>query len=502
MPVIDLKDYLGMPQQAPAQPVFQATAQNVDPMALRAADPYSSDAFLANVEARQRLAGLQRLAPVFQAQQAQLAYDQVAEQARQLRQKQEIEAQVQRATEEITQGAIDPESDQFNQQVMGLYTRNPMAFADNRMQQAMSFLGRRADELAQQKRLRAEAEYEMQKNAATAIDKAETRFLVGGGTIDELNRFRQEAKSPDEYVSFVEQGAGKLATSRRAGRGAGVESERIKQLRDAYNFTADDLEQGNLTEAEVPAAEERLQKLRNEIIREQNLSLFPPAAPTGTPPPAGGGAAPAPTPTPTPTPKGAAQQTIGGLSPEAILRIQNAPASELNQVIEREERLASEQNKINEEWTKAKSDIEQKLKTLYPDKPNKYGINPLELFASQVLNRRTVLDPEIQLGGGAPVPGGFVSPEIPIQVKALRDLGIRPSDAAFTESGQKRLNLFGLIGTQDVTYDDLIRDWADKFLKSRNLIPKTLREETALKPEDPGKIERQMKEIIAASQKP
>lgn len=163
---------------------------------------------------------------------------------------------------------------------------------------------------------------------------------------------------------------------------------------------------------------------------------------------------------------------IGGLSPEAILRIQNTPASDLNQAIEREERLAGEEKKINEEWTKAKSDIEQKLKTLYPDKPNKYGINPLELFATQVFNRKNVLDPEIKLGGGAPVPGGFVSPEIPIQVKALRDLGIKPSDTAFTESGQKRLNLLGLIGSQDVTYNKLVEDWARRFLDKRGkLLP-------------------------------
>lgn len=282
MPVIDLNDYLGMPQQAPAQPVFRATTQNVDPMALRADNPYSSDAFLANVEARQRLAGLQRLAPVLQAQQAQLAYDKVAEDARLLRQKQEIEAQVQRATDEITQGAIDPESDQFNQQVMGLYTRNPMAFADPRMQQAMSFLGRRADELAQQKRLQAEADYEARKGLSDAINRAETRFLTGGGSINELNRLRQGSASPDDYISLVEEGAGKLRTTRvkGAGRGAG-EPDIIGRYKDLKNEFASRAEKAASDLAkfeenaipEDPGYDQKLAALKKAAEDEQALAI-------------------------------------------------------------------------------------------------------------------------------------------------------------------------------------------------------------------------------------
>ena len=281
MPVIDLNDYLGMPQQAPAQPVFRATTQNVDPMALRADNPYSNEAFLANVEARQRLAGLQRLAPVLQAQQAQLAYDKVAEDARLLRQKQEIEAQVQRATDEITQGAIDAESDQFNQQVAGLYTRNPMAFADPRMQQAMSFLGRRADELAQQKQFQAKVDYEARKGLSDAINRAETRFLTGGGSINELNRLRQGSASPDDYISLVEEGAGKLRTTRAkgAGRGAGEPDiiGRYKDLKNEYasraQKAASDLatfEENAISEE--PGYDQKLAALKKKAEDEQALA--------------------------------------------------------------------------------------------------------------------------------------------------------------------------------------------------------------------------------------
>ena len=208
MPVIDLKDYLGMPQQAPAQPVFQATTQNVDPMALRAADPYSSDAFLANVEARQRLAGLQRLAPVFQAQQAQLAYDQVAEQARQLRQKQEIEAQVQRATEEITQGAIDPESDQFNQQALQFYGRNQLAFLDPRMKEAMNFLSNQNQQYEEARRARAEAEIKTQEDTRrrylSALEGGELmpQEIPAGATQEQLAFLQGRAKRRKEETEL------------------------------------------------------------------------------------------------------------------------------------------------------------------------------------------------------------------------------------------------------------------------------------------------------------
>lgn len=208
MPVIDLNDYLGMPQQAPAQPVFRATTQNVDPMALRADNPYSSDAFLANVEARQRLAGLQRLAPVLQAQQAQLAYDKVAEDARLLRQKQEIEAQVQRATDEITQGAIDPESDQFNEQALQFYGRNQLAFLDPRMKEAMSFLSNQNQQYEAARRARAEAEIKTQEDTRrrylSALEGGELmpQEIPAGATQEQLAFLQGRAKRRKEETEL------------------------------------------------------------------------------------------------------------------------------------------------------------------------------------------------------------------------------------------------------------------------------------------------------------
>ena len=128
MPVTDLADYLGMPQQAPANPVFNQTRRSTGMASLdrQADDIYKGGA------AMDQLYRLQRQAPVLQAQQAQLAYDEVAQQANDLRMKQEIEAQVERAANELAGGNLNPESDDFAVKYRDFATRNPLAFSDPR----------------------------------------------------------------------------------------------------------------------------------------------------------------------------------------------------------------------------------------------------------------------------------------------------------------------------------------------------------------------------------
>lgn len=275
MPVIDLKDYLGMPQQAPTQPVFQSTTQSLDPMALRAYDPYSNEAMLANVEGRQRLAGLQRLAPAIQAQQAQLAYDKIGEEARVLRQKQEVEAQVQRATDELLGGALNPESTDFSQQATQFYGRNQLAFLDPRMREAMSFLQKQNQDYTTRQDALRKAQLELQNKSLDLTRSAEAKFLTSGGTTEQLAKLRSASPNTSVYTTLVQEATGGLPLrSRSAGRG----SEKLKQLMDAYDFTVSDLD--NATKEEVPLLEERLKTIRNKIVEEQNAFLFQPTAPT------------------------------------------------------------------------------------------------------------------------------------------------------------------------------------------------------------------------------
>ncbi len=78
-----------IPPQPPANPVFNQTRKSTGSASL----DREIDDFYKGAAAIDQLRRLERQAPVLEAQRAQLAYDQVAQQARDLRMKQEIEAQ-------------------------------------------------------------------------------------------------------------------------------------------------------------------------------------------------------------------------------------------------------------------------------------------------------------------------------------------------------------------------------------------------------------------------
>lgn len=550
MPVIDLKDYLGMPQQAPAQPVFQATTQNVDPMALRAADPYSSDAFLANVEARQRLAGLQRLAPVFQAQQAQLAYDQVAEQARQLRQKQEIEAQVQRATEEITQGAIDPESDQFNQQALQFYGRNQLAFLDPRMKEAMSFLSNQNQQYEAARRARAEAEIKTQEDTRrrylSALEGGELmpQEIPAGATQEqlaflqgrakrrkeetELERKQREAAEqdrksamawagkrgvPTDLVNLMPDSAsiyqlgsaygGARGTSAAGGPVIKFYEDKLQALKaraDALSARADETDDDRAREALLKQASDASQQFIDtnaEFIQKLDelnvtgggaatgaaptftLPNYPysrefragfeaaaggvPAAVGGqftvpglTPPPAGGAAAPAP-----------AAQVQQPPSPTQQIDLDTQlaaiPFAQQREFLERAKIAKAEQEAIAPAWTKAKTEIGDLIKKVVPDKPLPgTKVNELESFARAVLNPNENIIQHPEYGS------------IPVAWDILNKAGVPMAEimtnaTVFRQPGEGR-RLLGFIGTQQVGYQELLRQWAKDFLNERGTL--------------------------------
>jgi hypothetical protein len=148
--------------------------------------------------------------------------------------------------------------------------------------------------------------------------------------------------------------------------------------------------------------------------------------------------------------------------------LRNLPANELEAAIKQEQENLQKTLKanaeINQAWTKAKTDLEKKLKDILPDKPNQIGINPLEQFAKQVVSG-------VQAKGRTQTPQSFsvsqfgqtgpVSISVPVWQNVLEDIGINPFDKAFTEPGGKRS------GAQDVNYAELIKDWARRFLEER-----------------------------------
>jgi hypothetical protein len=212
-------------------------------------------------------------------------------------------------------------------------------------------------------------------------------------------------------------------------------------------------------------------------------------APTATPTaPATPSVAPAATVTPpAPTPKVDLEQELSRI-----------PVTEQAAWLENRKKQEGELQRINESWTKAKQSLESRLKEKYPDKPYPgLKTSPLDQLALQIYNGVAVTDTSVPTAGDTAL-------KIPIADKVLLDLGedVFSGKPAFTEPGSKRKSLLGLVGTQNVTYGELIRDWAEKYLKQKDLLPKTLQEDTNLKSEDPAKIENVMNQILDASKKP
>lgn len=171
MPVIDLADYLGMPQQAPANPVFNQTRKSTGVASL----DREIDDFYKGAAAIDQLRSLQRQAPVFEAQKAQIAYDKVAQDARDLRMKQEIEAQVERAANELAGGNLNPESEDFGAKYRDLATRNPLAFSDPRFSDVAGLYA------AQNQNYQAARKQQMDaERAAAAKADEELRTAIGG----------------------------------------------------------------------------------------------------------------------------------------------------------------------------------------------------------------------------------------------------------------------------------------------------------------------------------
>jgi hypothetical protein len=225
MPVIDLADYLGMPVQAPANPVFNQTRKSTGVASL----DREVDDFYKGAAAIDQLRSLQRLAPVFEAQKAQFAYDEIAQKANDLRKKQEIEAQVERAASELAGGNLNPESDDFAVKYRDLATRNPLAFSDPRFSTVAGLYENQYKGYQQAKQQRAEAEA---RAAQARIDAENSAYAFGvpAGRI-----------TPEMSIRDINIERGKVKTAGAGTRGGAASAEE-RRLSNILNVRAKEYE--------------------------------------------------------------------------------------------------------------------------------------------------------------------------------------------------------------------------------------------------------------------
>lgn len=232
MPVIDLADYLGMPAQAPANPVFNQTRKSTGVASL----DREVDDFYKGAAAIDQLRSLQRLAPVFEAQKAQLAYDDIAQKANDLRKKQEIEAQVERAASELAGGNLNPESDDFAVKYRDLATRNPLAFSDPRFSTVAGLYENQYKGYQQAKQQRAEAERAASVKANEDLRAAIGGYLQYGGD----SEIAKNIKSVEE-AKYLE-GQMKKAARDKIGTRGGAASAEERRLSNILNVRAKEYE--------------------------------------------------------------------------------------------------------------------------------------------------------------------------------------------------------------------------------------------------------------------
>ena len=476
MPVIDLADYLGMPQQAPANPVFNQTRKSTGVASL----DREIDDFYKGAAAIDQLRSLQRQAPVFEAQKAQIAYDKVAQDARDLRMKQEIEAQVERAANELAGGNLNPESDDFGAKYRDLATRNPLAFSDPRFSDVAGLYA------AQNQNYQAARKQQMDaERAAAAKANEDLRTAIGGylqyGGDSEIAK---NIKSVEE-AKYLEGQMKKAARDKIGTRGGAkdiagqmmqrdyelVDSE-VKRLKDEGEDVIYDANGVVSPNPEFQKLSEERNRLFNKL-RGSYQGIYSPAQTPAVQPTTQQQVSVNPNARLSPLsmlPQGSLPAMAGALptveapiqvpiTPEGQIDIDKIPFGEIDKTIERVNEQAKAQEEVAKAWNSAQMDLEKKLEKLYPGNIGNTNYAKLARFAKAVLNEELMEDTgkDIVLDeNGQPL-------RVLVGQVALEKLGLPPEGDAFTEPGKARKNFFG-IGSQIVPNKQLLETWARNYL--------------------------------------
>lgn len=450
MPVIQLRtpaDYFGI-NEAPQQPLFQAS-QNVDP----------------DIAFHRQMVGLRQQRPLAQAQAIQNQYSTIFNNAEKLRLEQQAAREAEQAVSSLV--GIKPESDTYLQQKADIQRQFPLASLDPRVQRIFQdnddiYRSRQSAIAKQQEDMMKRREElqvmgvppDMAEKAAQSRDAtAQLKFQYGKGSAKDITSqaMKEDFELLDASIKdMIDEGTNEIQNE----DGTFSPSPEFQRLTEERKRLRDELRgfyQGKYRPAATASATKEVEK-------------------------------PVATPTMTPEPK-EQKASIGGLPPEVIARLQNVPANELDAAIKKEEEALKAVNEVNAAWTRAKQGLEEKLKTVLPDKPNRLGINPLELFAQQVLQgvqaQGRSQRPQLLMGAGS----ANVAPNlVPVWQNVLEDIGVNPTQKVFTEPGKGRLKLFETLGTQDVNYSELVKDWAKRFLDQRGKLLPTSESPTGSQP--------------------
>ncbi len=140
--------------------------------------------------------------------------------------------------------------------------------------------------------------------------------------------------------------------------------------------------------------------------------------------------------------------------------------------IEAQKAKVGEKAAVAEQWTQQKSALQKRLEAAFPDtKIPGTSTTRLEAIAQSILDDRPTEDKETLDAEGNTV----VSPA---SIYALSKIGLGPVREAFAETGNLRT------GPQGVSNRELVKAWADEFLKKRNLVKAPMDQRLDIAPEE------------------
>lgn len=244
----------------------------------------------------------------------------------------------------------------------------------------------------------------------------------------------------------------------------------LKDMRDAGM----DVTKDGTPNPEFVEARKKYLDLQNKLFQTREGRYMPKVAPADAATaqnitaPAATGGAPAPVTPPSTAP-----------AVDIDAELANVPFAAQKDYLEKKKAVEAESQAIASVWTKAKEDLGAKIKKIVPDEPFPgTKTNQLESFAKAVLKPgdNIINHPEY----------GTIPEAWDILSKAGVPMNeIMTNKTVFREPGERR-RILGFLGTQQVGYQELLREWAKAFLASKNLKPTG--EPTPLLERQPEKI--------------
>jgi hypothetical protein len=433
MPVTFLRtpaDYFGI-QEAPAQPLFQQTRALADP------------AVQNQLGFMDKVTQLRQRRPLARAQAMQNEYDSIFANADRLRMQQEAAKQAEQAVSALA--GLTPEADDYVAQRQQIQRQFPSAMLDPRVQRIVDdndqvFRGRQS---------------------AIAKQQAEREGLTAELTEAGMTDLNEAAR----IASLGRPAVG--AAKYQLGKGGGVtENPRLKMIKggldtlaETIRNTPEDIETADGQFIPNPARKSLLDKYSqysSEYQSELDKALFPQTEKVSETVKTPVGSTKI---TETTKPSPQAEQ------PSLDAQLASLPFSQQQAFLEKKKAEEESAKAIAPAWDKAKRDIGSKIAKIIPDKTFEgTGINQLESFAKAVLepNNNIIQHPEYGT--------------IPVAWDVLNKAGVPMADimnneTVFREPGEGR-RVLGFIGTQQVGYQELLREWARDYLnKKGRLLP-------------------------------